>query len=108
MQEIAVDPASAPIAWAIRDGRLLRFGPAWPESSDRVIFDACSGDYWVLDALGHVVVRRLLDDGALSTERLNMALTQGSAPATEPGNLVIVLERLSEAGLIQTAAPASS
>lgn len=108
MQEIAADPASKPIAWAIRDGRLLRFGPPWPESPDRVTFDACSGDYWVLDDLGHHVVRCLLDGGALSIEDLNVTMAQGRDPAFERGDLELVLERLSEAGLIQIArAPAS-
>lgn len=99
MQEIADRSAAEPAAWSIRSGRLLRFGPEWPESSDRLAFDACSGDYWVLDELGHHVVRRLLEGGVLSAEHLQpeAALPEG-ADGLEP-----VLARLLEAGLIQAA-----
>lgn len=99
MQEIADRSAAEPAAWSIRSGRLLRFGPDWPESGDRLAFDACSGDYWVLDELGHHVVQRLLEKGALSAEHLQSAAgLSGNADGLEP-----VLARLQEAGLIQAA-----
>lgn len=108
MQEIAADSASAPLAWSIRQGRLFRFAPAWAESPDRVTFDACSGDYWVLDALGYEVVSRLLGGGTLSTERLSIAIAQDGVPAVERNDLEMALERLAEAGLIQVASSATS
>ncbi len=108
MQEIAAAPASQLVAWSVRDGRLLRFAPEWPESSERVTFDACSGDYWVLDDLGYRVVRCLLDGGAMSTEHLDLAIARSGAPAVERGDLELVLERLSEAGLIQIAQACAS
>jgi hypothetical protein len=106
MQEIASGDAASLAAWTIRSGRLLRFGPDWPESSDRLAFDACSGDYWVLDALGHHVVQRLLGDGS----RSSADMSRDCAPAAESGFGTDVLEpalsRLFEAGLIQPRAPA--
>lgn len=99
MQEIADRSAAEPAAWSIRSGRLLQFGPDWPESGDRLAFDACSGDYWVLDELGHHVVQRLLESGVLSAETLQPeAGLPGGVEGLEP-----VLARLQEAGLIQAA-----
>ncbi|NCT83266.1 MAG: PqqD family protein [Comamonadaceae bacterium] len=56
-------------------------------------FDASSGDYWVLDALGHGVLQGLLDGGARSATQLNCG---------DPAELEPVLVRLRQAGLIQT------
>lgn len=89
--------------WSIRSGRLLRFGPAWPESGDRLTFDACSGDYWVLDALGHYVVQRLLDTGVLSAAQLQSGAGRTPGLAGDVAELEPALARLREAGLIQPA-----
>lgn len=99
MQAIADRTAAYTAAWSIRAGRLLRFGPDWPEAEDRLVFDACSGDYWVLDDLGHAVVRQLLDGGVLTAEQLLPAVVLPGAS----DRVNTVLEGLLEAGLIQTA-----
>lgn len=104
MQAVVADrgaPESA--AWAVRSGRLLRFGPDWPESDDRLTFDACSGDYWVLDALGQLVVQRLIDRGAQSTAQLKAAASPMPGLAGGVDELEPALARLLEAGLIQAA-----
>lgn len=88
-------------AWSIRSGRLLRFGPDWPESGHRLTFDACSGDYWVLDALGHRVVKCLLDQGAQSDSQLKSAVDRLSGLPGDMGELEPVLERLLQAELVQ-------
>jgi hypothetical protein len=81
-------------AWSIAAGRKLLFGPEWAESPDRLVFDACSGDYWVLDQDGHAALRSLLplttDGGPASSP-----LTKGATPDDA------VLTRLFEVGLIE-------
>ncbi len=87
--------------WVIRSGRDLRFGPDWPESSDRLAFDACSGDFWVLDELGHRVLQRLLDRAPLPAGQLQ-AEFGGRTGGSDVGEAMAnVLARLQEAGLIQ-------
>ena len=34
--------------WRVTPGRLLRWGPVWTETDGTLVFDAASGDYWVL------------------------------------------------------------
>lgn len=80
--------------WTICSGRSLQFGPEWPESDARLAFDACSGDYWVLDALGRDVLRLLLDQRALSAAALQQQLGEVEKLAT-------ALDSLSEARLIE-------
>jgi PqqD family protein of HPr-rel-A system len=86
---------------------LLRFGPEWPESDERLAFDACSGDYWVLDALGRQVMQRLLDGGAQSTAQLKATCASGLRGAGGADELDPALAQLLEAGLIEPA-PASA
>jgi hypothetical protein len=70
-------------------------------------FDACSGDYWVLDELGHHVVQHLLERGTLSAEQLRSVAGQTPGSVFETDGLEPVLARLLEAGLIQPARDAS-
>jgi len=70
-------------------------------------FDACSGDYWVLDELGHRVVQSLLDRGVLSAEQLQSEAGQMPGWAVDADGLEPVLARLLEAGLIQPARDSS-
>lgn len=43
------DPPHSLTGWRLRPGRRLRRSPPWEGDSDTVIvFDAASGDYWVL------------------------------------------------------------
>jgi len=104
VQAVAADLGiSGSPTWTVRSGRQLRFGPDWPESDDRLTFDACSGDYWVLDALGQRVVQRLLDSGAQSTAQLKAAASPVLGRTGGVDELELALVRLLEAGLIQPA-----
>lgn len=103
MQGVAPGHAVEATAWAVRSGRDIRFGPDWPESGDRLAFDACSGDYWVLDELGHRVLRQLLDRAPLSAGQLRADLGLDTGETLADDGLAPVLARLQEAGLIQSA-----
>lgn len=83
-------------------GRDIRFGPAWPESDARIAFDACSGDYWVLDGLGHRVLRRMLERAPFPAGQLKAELGLGTDETRADKDLAPVLARLQEAGLIQS------
>lgn len=89
-------------AWTIRSGRQLRLGPDWAESADRLAFDDCSGDYWVLDALGHGIVRHLLArEGHLSPAHASPP--SATTPLTAD-LLAAALSELYDAGVVQPAA----
>jgi hypothetical protein len=47
----------------LREGRILRFGPSWPDDDARLVFDAASGDYWVLDPAAMAIVEALAQGG---------------------------------------------
>lgn len=51
-------------------GRSLRWSPAWPCSDGRVLFDASSGDYWVLSADGQAAVQALEREGPVDEAAL--------------------------------------
>jgi len=105
MQAVTDGDAALLAAWTIRAGRQLRLGPDWQESSDRLAFDDCSGDYWVLDALGQRIVSRLLrrQSGA-SPAPLGVNDAPG-VPAPSGHELQAALAQLLEAGVIQPVAP---
>ena len=56
-------PASAIVA--IAPGRRLRWSPEWDCSDDTVLFDAASGDFWVLSADARALVQQLEREGPL-------------------------------------------
>ncbi|MFN4115749.1 MAG: hypothetical protein ACK4F7_04515 [Inhella sp.] len=53
--------AVAPEAPSLLAGRRLCWAPAWPCSDAQVLFDAASGDYWLLSPLASRIVRALQD-----------------------------------------------
>jgi hypothetical protein len=109
VQEVVARKSTPEAAgWAISSGRLLQFGPEWLESDERLTFDACSGDYWVLDALGRHVVQSLLDEGVQSTVQLEARCGPVLRGAADVDGIESALARLLEAGLVERAlAPAS-
>lgn len=72
----------------LRPGRALRLAPRWDEAPAGVVFDAASGDYWVVDEPGRALVQSLLDDDGRAAER---------ARAVTPD----ALDALVAAGLLQ-------
>ncbi len=78
----------------ITPGRLLRWAPRWPCSDDAVLFDASSGDYWVLSTEGRAVIERLQVEPGIE---LN-ALLESLAPTTAHGG--VLLDGLGSAGLL--------
>ena len=66
--------------YACHPGRDLRFAPAWECSEESILFDARSGDYWVLSALARELMQQLLAVPAATVD----ALAAGDAtPALE-------------------------
>lgn len=78
----------------ITPGRLLRWAPRWPCSDDAVLFDAASGDYWVLSAPGRAIIEAL--QAAAPLERA--ALIEGLAAPDADGEALI--RSLAAAGLL--------
>jgi len=105
MQAVTDGHAAILAAWTIRAGRQLQLGPDWQESPDRLAFDGCSGDYWVLDGLGHWVISGLL-------QRQPGAPLARGAPSGMPAGVTVsndelqaALAQLCDAGVIQPVAP---
>lgn len=67
---------------AIRPGRTLRWAPHWGCADSSVVFDASSGDYWVLTPEGREVVQTLQNNGAIELDavlrRLALFIADGS------------------------------
>lgn len=92
---------------AIRSGRMLKLGPDWLESDATLAFDACSGDFWVLDGLGRFIVERLLKGGPASPQTLQTEVAATPEIAHAADDLPAGLASLLEAGLLQDEPPAS-
>ena len=86
----------------IRPGRSLRWSPQWPCSDAAVLFDAHSGDYWVLTAAGQAVVRVLERDGPLAQPHL-LSLVAG-----DPAEALQLLDDLARSGIVTVQATAAS
>lgn len=82
------------ISIGIRPGRALCWSPQWPCSDAAVLFDAHSGDYWVLSAAGQAVVRALERDGPQAQQHL-LSLMPG-----EPAEALQLLEDLARSGIV--------
>ena len=78
----------------ITPGRALRWAPRWDDSEDTVLFDAASGDYWLLTADGRTVVEWLQAEPVLSHDDLLARL----AAVTTDG--LALIGNLASAGLL--------
>jgi len=78
----------------ITPGRALRWAPRWACSGDAVLFDASSGDYWVLAADGRTVIEWLQAEPAIDHDVLLHRLK----PENSDGEAV--LASLGAAGLL--------
>ncbi len=79
---------------SIAPGRRLRWSPAWPGEEASVLFDAASGDFWVLTPATRSLLERVAAEPELTAEAL---LAQ--APWTADG-LNEALASLRAAGLL--------
>ena len=84
------------ISIGVTAGRSLRWSPQWPCSDTAVLFDAHSGDYWVLSAAGQAVVHALERDGPQSQQNL-LSLLPG-----DPGEALQLLDNLARSGIVST------
>lgn len=65
--------------YRLHPGRRLLHGPNWAEAAQRVVFDACSGDYWVLTEAADKLLRSAIDgspDGTADDRALLEELVQ--------------------------------
>lgn len=85
----------------IRPGRRLRLAPPWPCAELALLFDAASGDYWVLTPEGSTVVHALSLKGPCSMSSLLQRLPLAQADAQE------LLQELQRSGIIDAGSDAS-
>ncbi len=55
----------------MRAGRVVRRGPAWYCSDNVLVFDAASGDFWVLTPQANALLGAILAQGSLSMSGLS-------------------------------------
>ena len=87
---------------SLAPGRSLRWSPPWPCSDAVILFDANSGDYWVLSAEGKAMVTALEHEGALDMGAL---LTQVGGARDDAETLVQELARSGIITPLATGAP---
>jgi hypothetical protein len=78
----------------ITPGRALRWAPRWSCSDDAVLFDASSGDYWVLSAEGRTVIEWLQAEPVIDRSELLERLAPTTADAAT------LIDNLGTAGLL--------
>ena len=84
----------------VAPGRALRWSPPWPCSDAAILFDASSGDYWVLAGGGQHAVRTLEREGPLQLVEL---LSRLPGP---PADALALLQELAHSGIITDPGPA--
>ena len=84
----------------ITPGRALRWAPRWACAEDAVLFDASSGDYWVLSAEGRAVIEWLQAENRIDHD----ALLDRLAPVTTEGK-VKAKGLYAEAGVLENKNP---
>lgn len=84
---------------ALRPGRLLRRSPVWPCAEARVVFDAASGDHWVLSLTGDAILGAVETCGAMPLSGLADRL----AGIVESGSLSMIVDELIRGGLLTEA-----
>lgn len=75
-------------------GRALRWAPSWDCADSAVLFDAASGDYWVLAPEARELIQALQRDGAMAPHALRARV---SAVTSEAAALI---DNLAQAGLL--------
>lgn len=60
-----------PSAWVVRPGRQLLWAPSWDDSDAALVFDATSGDFWVLSLPAAGLLRSMTDGDTCDTARLS-------------------------------------
>lgn len=84
----------------IAPGRQLRWSPAWPGEDASVLFDAASGDFWVLSAATRSLLERVAAEPGLHAEALCAATGMPPLAGDE------TLASLRAAGLVAPVPPA--
>ena len=79
---------------AVASGRALRWSPCWPCSADTVLFDAISGDYWVLTGPARTLLQAMEIHGPLPVIQWQAYLDLSEGAADE------LIAGLARAGLV--------
>lgn len=77
-------------------GRRLRWSPPWDCSDETVLFDAASGDYWLLALPARALVQRIEHDGPATLTAL-----QAGLPPEEAHALPAIAAALARAGVLR-------
>lgn len=88
--------APATLSWL--DGRRLTFSPVWDEDELSVVFDAASGDFWVVACEARRLIEHLGVSPLMDADAIEM-LRSGDLPA--PDSARAILDNLVEVGILQ-------
>lgn len=84
------------VCYAAKPGRHLRRSPPWPCSDNVVVFDAASGDHWVISHDGWLLLSSVHEVGPLPSA----ALAERVQPAVAPDRAAMILDDLARNGLV--------
>lgn len=85
---------------ALSPARQLKFAPEWPCSDARVVFDALSGDYWVLSQLATDILSYLHLNGILALGQLQQYSVESFSDHFSQETFDATLQSLTKAGLL--------
>lgn len=90
------------VSLSIARGRDLCWSPQWTCSHERILFDANSGDYWVLSRHAAQVVAAVMSEDGLSYRhaRRRWAGAEDAAEPTPPAESKAMFRTLIQAGLV--------
>lgn len=86
---------------SVAPGRDLHFSPDWNCSDACVVFDANSGDYWVVSPLALMVLRELQGHGPQSKPDLEHGLAPNQSYFDLSAVLALSLQSLADNGLVE-------
>lgn len=99
MNGIAPEAGADAVDLSLTPGRRLRWSPTWDCSEEAVLFDAASGDYWLLAPAAQAFVRRIELTGPARLDPAPQdALLSETATAEAPRTVAAALVR---AGVLQ-------
>lgn len=87
--------------FALTQGRSLKFAPDWCCSDASVVFDAHSGDYWVVSLLGSALLRLFQTQGEMTLSEVSSQMSFAALGEDGVTTLESTLQSLADNLLLQ-------
>jgi hypothetical protein len=87
--------------FALTQGRSLKFAPDWSCSDASVVFDAHSGDYWVVSLLGSGLLKLFQTQGEMTLSEVSNQMSVSALGVDGATTLQSTLQSLADNRLLQ-------